>query len=277
MWVERDWHCPVVVEARELEPTRTSRSCATPAPAPTRPRSSPASPSTMSTRTCGAGPSSRTPQGQRAYTFIVWDSPRPLPADPRHGRAACPSSIARWSKGDSWGGAYARVGLPDVAGGRVHGRKRPRLRPPTRTSRPQQGAFWSTFRVIRAVSEDECQGVLDGMNAYDSAILSGGPVHFTLGLGKNSDGGEPPAPSPASSSSTPASCARRCRCWRTRTRTSTRVLRRRSASSRASRGPTRRSSCSRPAHRKYRGWVLLQNDAGELRRHAQVNPDTVAT
>ena len=30
MWVERDWHCPVVVEARVLEPATTSRCCATP-------------------------------------------------------------------------------------------------------------------------------------------------------------------------------------------------------------------------------------------------------
>ena len=31
-------------------------------------------------------------------------------------------------------------------------------------------------------------GVLDGMNAYDTAILSGGPLHYTLGLCKRANG-----------------------------------------------------------------------------------------
>jgi len=40
----------------------------------------------------------------------------------------------------------------------------------------------STFRVLRAVSEVECLGFFDSVNAYDNAFLSAGPCHWTLGL-----------------------------------------------------------------------------------------------
>ncbi|MGO7377505.1 peptidoglycan-binding protein [Rhizobium ruizarguesonis] len=46
----------------------------------------------------------------------------------------------------------------------------------------------STFRVVRAVSEVECLGFFDCINAYDSAIASIGPCHWTLGLVKRSNG-----------------------------------------------------------------------------------------
>ena len=51
----------------------------------------------------------------------------------------------------------------------------------------------STFMVIRAVSEVECEGHLDRMNAYDNAFVSFGPFHWVLGLANASkviDGGE---------------------------------------------------------------------------------------
>jgi len=51
----------------------------------------------------------------------------------------------------------------------------------------------STFMVIRAVSQVECEGHLDRMNAYDNAFVSFGPFHWVLGLAKGSkveDGGE---------------------------------------------------------------------------------------
>lgn len=51
----------------------------------------------------------------------------------------------------------------------------------------------STFMVIRAVSEVECVGHLDRMNAYDNAFVSFGPFHWVLGLAtasKVTDGGE---------------------------------------------------------------------------------------
>jgi hypothetical protein len=39
----------------------------------------------------------------------------------------------------------------------------------------------STFKVIRAVSEAECDGYIDGINAYDNVILSTGPYHWPVG------------------------------------------------------------------------------------------------
>lgn len=39
----------------------------------------------------------------------------------------------------------------------------------------------STFKVIRAVSETECEGFLDGINAWDNVILSAGPYHWPIG------------------------------------------------------------------------------------------------
>jgi hypothetical protein len=40
----------------------------------------------------------------------------------------------------------------------------------------------STFRVVRAVTEEECGGYLDSMNAYDTALLSAGCYHWTICL-----------------------------------------------------------------------------------------------
>jgi hypothetical protein len=39
----------------------------------------------------------------------------------------------------------------------------------------------STFKVVRAVSEVECIGYMDTINAYDSAIISVGLFHWTVG------------------------------------------------------------------------------------------------
>jgi hypothetical protein len=39
-----------------------------------------------------------------------------------------------------------------------------------------------TFRVIRAVAEIECNGSLDMLNAWDTAVLSAGPFHWTLAV-----------------------------------------------------------------------------------------------
>ena len=40
----------------------------------------------------------------------------------------------------------------------------------------------STYKVIRAVSEVECLGFFDCINAYDNAFVSLGPCHWTLGI-----------------------------------------------------------------------------------------------
>jgi hypothetical protein len=40
----------------------------------------------------------------------------------------------------------------------------------------------STYKVVRSVSEVECMGFFDSLNAWDNAIMSLGPCHWTLGL-----------------------------------------------------------------------------------------------
>jgi hypothetical protein len=40
----------------------------------------------------------------------------------------------------------------------------------------------STYRVVRAVSEVECLGFFDSLNAYDTGLISLGPCHWILGL-----------------------------------------------------------------------------------------------
>jgi hypothetical protein len=39
----------------------------------------------------------------------------------------------------------------------------------------------STFKVVRAFSETECEGFLDSLNCWDSVILSAGPGHWPIG------------------------------------------------------------------------------------------------
>jgi hypothetical protein len=43
----------------------------------------------------------------------------------------------------------------------------------------------STFKAVRAVSEVECIGHFDSVNAYDNAFVSVGPCHWTLGIASN--------------------------------------------------------------------------------------------
>ena len=40
----------------------------------------------------------------------------------------------------------------------------------------------STYRTIRVVAEAECFGRFDVLNAWDNALVSGGPCHWTMGL-----------------------------------------------------------------------------------------------
>lgn len=47
----------------------------------------------------------------------------------------------------------------------------------------------STFRIIRAVTDVECRGVFEGINAYDDAVISVGFYHWTI---KPADAGELP-------------------------------------------------------------------------------------
>ncbi|PQJ35328.1 hypothetical protein BSZ35_12595 [Salinibacter sp. 10B] len=46
----------------------------------------------------------------------------------------------------------------------------------------------STYDVVHAVSHIECMGYFDSVNAYDRALVSVGPCHWTLGLADSSGG-----------------------------------------------------------------------------------------
>ncbi len=58
--------------------------------------------------------------------------------------------------------------------------------PGTEDSNPPSDAdrTASTYRVIRAVYERECNGYLDSLNAYDAGLVSAGGVHYTLSGGE---------------------------------------------------------------------------------------------
>ncbi len=44
------------------------------------------------------------------------------------------------------------------------------------------GATASTYRAVRAAAEQECMGAFDSVNAYDDALVSLGPCHWTMGV-----------------------------------------------------------------------------------------------
>lgn len=80
-------------------------------------------------------------------TYLSWSGPRSVP--PRH----------TWAEGEMLPAALAGAGLGDLT-----------------------VAQRSTFKVVRAVSEVECIGFFDSLNAYDNAFVSLGPCHWTLGI-----------------------------------------------------------------------------------------------
>jgi hypothetical protein len=206
------------------------------------------------------------------YSFIAWDFTNHYPA-PVARPWRDPVVVARWGNIESWGGPFAQVAR--------HTWPEAELTPenvlgatPDLDERPQQGAFWSTFRVIRAISEEECQGVIDGMNAWDSAILSGGPVHFTLGLAKRSDG--------IGLNDAPENCViypgELCPALSLFAAEHEREYQRFFGDF----GLRPREQWSDPpnemfssAHRKYRGWVLLESDTGTYVDPRSVTPETV--
>jgi len=46
-------------------------------------------------------------------------------------------------------------------------------------------ATTKTYKVVRAVAEQECIGYFDSLNSYDNALMSFGPCHWTLGIHEN--------------------------------------------------------------------------------------------
>jgi hypothetical protein len=267
MWVERDWYCPVVVEARamtraNLRELRDPDSNADKAALVTGTR----------IRDGHHNMWRRTQLEDADYSFIAWDYTRHYPATADRPQGE-PVVVARWGNAGSWGGAFAQAGLQTWPEAEILPENITGVRPDL-AGRPQQGAFWSTYRVIRAISEVECQGVIDGMNAYDSAILSGGPVHFTLGLAKQTSGvGLHAGP-------------RFCVIYPGELCPSLSLLA--DADAReyelffGAFGLRPREPWTEPpdalyssGHRKYRGWVLLQDDTGEFVDTRKVTPDSV--
>jgi hypothetical protein len=268
MWVERDWHCPVVVEARALTPADriALRNPATPGKrgivfAHAVP---------VANRNLWRRLEARALGNLANLSFIAWDFTRHYPQPP--GRLDDdPVVISRWHF-VSWQGAAAVP--PD------HNWPEAEIKPdtifgafPNPAQRHAQAAFWSTFRVFRAIAEPESVGTLDGMNAWDSAIVSGGPWHWTLGLGKDNNGDPPPLAQQVSiypgelgplvsftASRLPADYATFLGAFGIQPREPW------------ANPPVAHWS---PGQRKYRGWILLQDPAGNWVDTRNQNPATV--
>ncbi len=269
MWIERDWHCPVVVEARPLQAADTNLLRV--------PDSTIDKRNIVTQRTVAAAHENiwRRDQVPLDRKFIAWDFTGHYPeTDGRPNDV--PVVVAKWFPPDpeknSWGGAYAEAGecdwteaeiRPDVILGSY----------PDPAERQSQTAFWSTFRVIKAISEVECMGMFDGMNGYDSAILSGGPVHWTMGLGKTAGGNS--QTSPANLVIYPGEL---CPSLAYAADDSPDDFHRFFGAF----GIQPRESWADPpvahyssGHRKFRGWILLQNEAGNWVDVRNQRPDTV--
>lgn len=267
MWVERDWFCPVVIEARKLTVATLTKLRDPASIADKR-----ALVTDVAINATHQNIWRRTQVPDTTLAFIAWDFTNHFPATA--GRPwGVPMTVATYHTA-SWNGAFARAGQ--------HTWPEAEIRPdnifganPNPAQRPQQAAFWSTFRVIRAISEVECQGVLDGMNAYDSAILSGGPVHWTLGLAKRTNG--------KGLDAGPADCVvypgELCPAVSMLAHEDAREY----GTFFGAFGLQPREAWADPpvamfssGHRKYRGWVMLQDEAGAFADTRKVNPATVA-
>ncbi len=181
MWVERDWHCPVVVENRTLSSAQLTAL-------------RDAGPATSRTATVLAGAlidqNVWRARQVEAGSFVGWDHTGRATVEPY--RPGQPMVLCRYVSA-SWGGAGAFQARQDVTSAYLY--PSAEITPATAAAelpdRADDPAFWSTFRVARAVSEVESMGYFDGLNGYDTAITSGGPFHWTLGLMKSAGGGNP--------------------------------------------------------------------------------------
>jgi len=189
MWVERDWHCPVVVETRAL----------TTAQAKTMRQAGPATNRTATVLAAAVQDQNvwlarQAPRTNRV--FVVWDHTRTATAPPYH--AGEPMVVCGYST-TGWGGAFVTAsGLASSSLVYPSAEISPVNVLPPGVDRRSRPAALSTFRVIRSVSEVECLGYFDGINGWDTAITSGGPLHQTLGLMKNARGTNPGTPTEAS-------------------------------------------------------------------------------
>jgi hypothetical protein len=78
--------------------------------------------------------------------------------------------------------AFASFGGPESTPADDHGWDEAEVLPDITGSATPAGATLSTFRAVRLVAEAECFAHLDSINAWDRAVLSLGPCHWTFAL-----------------------------------------------------------------------------------------------
>lgn len=202
-WVARALRCPVVVEARVVPDYRSLQTIQRRTAPIHSSQTTPQAPGpAMRTLLDGVAfhaahdyEHARTPRnvwgreqvqwpavaGRQFRTYVVHDFSAFFPASPGRDQRD-PTPIATLGGYDGWegGGAGFRgeTSWPEaeIVPTTLLGRR------PDPAQRQQQEALWSAFRVIRGVAEAEAVGYFDGLNAYDRALISAGPFHWTLGL-----------------------------------------------------------------------------------------------
>ena len=249
MWVERDWHCPVVVEARVLTPPR-SRPAAQPEAS--------ASGGRRSRRGDNAAHHNiwrRDQLANQAVHFIAWDftdhypqAAGPQPRRPgRRLQMTVPTfGVAPTRRRRTAPGARRRSGRTTCSARRrirLAGRPEGVLVDLPRRRRGRRGRVVGRPRRHERVGLGDRVGRTLSLDARPRQKLVGGgaqniPDDCVVYRGELC---------PAMST------------WRRTRRPSSRSSSGTSASGRWSPGPTRRSPCTPRRHRKYRGWILLQD------------------
>ena len=86
--------------------------------------------------------------------------------------------------------------LPDNLIGKIGEKTLPELGTGTEEEQDLAKKLRSTFKVVRSVADEECVGFFEGLTAWDKAVMSAGPAHWTLALkdrlGKSKAMGELP-------------------------------------------------------------------------------------
>lgn len=191
-WIDEGWVCPVAVEARKsvrgvINEIRKGRPEADPLDLVLKLvlAGDDADLTTTASKQNIWGPR----QHPVTDLFVAWDvsGTRRTSATTAAGD---PVMLCTYS-GQSWGGPYCGYGSRDRSclfeEAEIFAVDRP-------ADPAQRWIADSSFRVMRAIAEVESLGYYDGMNAYDTAILSGGLQHATLALHKTTGGGNPAGP-----------------------------------------------------------------------------------
>ena len=152
MWVERDWHCPVVVEARVLTPADHT---ALRDPASGEQARLVSSVAVTPSTTERLAPHPAASAANSAYASSRGTTRGHYPQPP--GRSPGEPGRDRQVDAGGRGAAPRRPPATHWPEAECTPDRSSRAAPPP-GRRHAQAAFWSTFRVIRAVSEVECHG-----------------------------------------------------------------------------------------------------------------------